>query len=76
MIHLLKYEPEFLIYGFWLGTVVCVCGALFFSAIGAVFALINTATKTERCIARVSTLYVWNALSRKNTDHKIIACAR
>lgn len=63
VIHLLRYEPEFLIYGFWMGTVVCVCAGLFFSGVGAVFAAINTATKTERCISKVSGLYVWNSLA-------------
>jgi magnesium-transporting ATPase (P-type) len=62
VIHLLKYEPEFLIYWFWLGTVIGVCGGLLFSALGAVFAAINTATSTSRCLTSSLGLYLWNVL--------------
>lgn len=63
VIHLLKYEPEFLSYGFWLGTTIFVCAGLLFSAISAVFSAINTATTTSRCLTRVSGLYLWNFLA-------------
>ncbi|XP_018575915.1 uncharacterized protein LOC108914566 [Anoplophora glabripennis] len=63
VIHLLKYEPEFLIYGFWLGTVVTICLGLLFSTFSAVFAAINTATTTSRCLTSVPGLYLWNFLA-------------
>ncbi|EFA10001.2 uncharacterized protein LOC100142086 [Tribolium castaneum] len=63
VIHLLKYEPEFLIYWFWIGTVVSVCAGLLFSALSAIFAAINTATSTSRCLASASALYLWNILA-------------
>ncbi|KAJ3643083.1 hypothetical protein Zmor_025819 [Zophobas morio] len=63
VVHLLKYEPEFLIYWFWLGTLVGVCGGLLFSALSAVFAAINTATSTSRRLSSTSGLYVWNSLA-------------
>ncbi|CAH1986589.1 unnamed protein product [Acanthoscelides obtectus] len=60
VIQLLRSEPEFLIYGFWLGTVVSVCAGLLFSTLSAIFAAVNTATTTSRCLAKVNGLYVWN----------------
>ncbi|XP_028134612.1 uncharacterized protein LOC114329634 [Diabrotica virgifera virgifera] len=63
VIELLKYEPEFLSYGFWLGTTVAVCAGLFFSGLSALFAAINTATTTYRCLTKVTGLYFWNFLA-------------
>ncbi|KAJ8920071.1 hypothetical protein NQ315_011725 [Exocentrus adspersus] len=63
VIHLLRYEPEFLIYGFWLGTVAMVCSGLLFSGLSAVFAAINTAISTSRCLTSVPGLYLWNFLA-------------
>ncbi|KAJ8964943.1 hypothetical protein NQ314_004498 [Rhamnusium bicolor] len=65
IIHLIKYEPEFLIYGFWLGTVIAVCVGLLFSCFSAVFAAVNTATTTSRYLTSVPGLYLWNFLARK-----------
>nr|CAH7733423.1 unnamed protein product [Callosobruchus chinensis] len=63
VVDLLKSEPEFLIYGFWLGTVASVCAGLLFSTLSAIFAAVNTATTTSRCLAKVNGLYVWNFLA-------------
>lgn len=62
VLHLLKYEPDFLIYGFWIGTVTCVCAALLFSDLAAVFAAVNAAT-TSSCFSGTAGLYLWNILS-------------
>nr|XP_023029077.1 uncharacterized protein LOC111517230 [Leptinotarsa decemlineata] len=58
--YLVRYEPEFLMYGVWIGTVLAVCAGLFFSGLSAVFAAVNTATTTSRCLTSVSGLYFWN----------------
>ncbi|XP_019878297.1 uncharacterized protein LOC109606173 [Aethina tumida] len=63
VVHLLRYEPEFLMYGFWLGTVACICVTLLFTIFAAVFAAINTATTTSRCLTGISGLYLWNFLA-------------
>ncbi|CAH1155879.1 unnamed protein product [Phaedon cochleariae] len=63
VIHLVKYEPEFLTYGLWLGTLVAVCAGLLFSGLSALFAATNTATTTSRTLTGVSGLYLWNFLA-------------
>lgn len=63
MIHLLKYEPEFLSYPLWICTTLCVCGSLAFAVLSAIFAAINTATTTSRCLFGSGGLYVWNIAS-------------
>lgn len=65
VLYLLKNEPEFLIYGFWLGTVACICAGILFSGLSAIFAAINTAITTRNCIAKASGLYIWNSIARK-----------
>ena len=47
VIHLIKYEPEFLMYGLWIGTIISVCASLLLSAICGVFAAVNAATTHE-----------------------------
>lgn len=63
VIHMLKYEPEFLMYGFWMGTIVSVCIGLCFSALSGIFAAINAATTPSSCLAGVRGLYLWNFLA-------------
>ncbi|XP_057654909.1 uncharacterized protein LOC130893118 [Diorhabda carinulata] len=63
VINLLKYEPEFLSYGFWIGTTTAVCSGLLFSGLSALFAAINTVTTTSRCLTKVTGLYFWNFLA-------------
>ncbi|KAK9890719.1 hypothetical protein WA026_012067 [Henosepilachna vigintioctopunctata] len=61
VMHLLKYEPEFMIYGLWLGTVV-ICGSLIFSALGALFVII-TITRKSKYSRGALKLYLWNILA-------------
>ncbi|XP_030754580.1 clarin-2 [Sitophilus oryzae] len=59
----MKYEPEFLNYWFWIGTIGALCLGLLFSLLSAVFAVINTATTTHRYLAGLSGLILWNFLT-------------
>lgn len=63
VIHLIKYEPEFLVYGFWMGTIVAVCAGLLLSAVCGVFAAVNAATTQSTCFTGTRGLYVWNTLA-------------
>ncbi|KAL3269585.1 hypothetical protein HHI36_008649 [Cryptolaemus montrouzieri] len=62
VLHLLKYEPEFMSYGMWLGTVVAVCGSLVFSALGSVFVIITITRKSKYARGAIK-LYLWNFLA-------------
>jgi len=62
VLHMLKYEPEFLVYGYWLGAVVCVCGALLSSTICTVLAAVNTAMRSS-CLSGMKGLWTWNILA-------------
>lgn len=62
---LLRDEPDFLLYGLWLGTIVSICAGLLFSGISGISAALNTATKTSRFLTKASGLYVWNILAGK-----------
>ncbi|XP_066994832.1 clarin-3 [Anabrus simplex] len=59
----LHADREFLIYGLWVATIGCLCGALLFSALSAVFAVINTASTPSGAITGVPGLYLWNTLA-------------
>ncbi|KRT80234.1 hypothetical protein AMK59_6568 [Oryctes borbonicus] len=63
VLHLLKYEPDFLNYWLWLGTLACICAGLLFSGLSGVFAAINAATSTSTCLANSKGLYLWNTLA-------------
>ncbi|CAH0554401.1 unnamed protein product [Brassicogethes aeneus] len=63
VVHLLRYEPEFLMYGLWIGTVTSISAALLFSVFSSIFAAVNTATNTYRFLTGVSGLYFWNFLA-------------
>ncbi|GJQ87343.1 hypothetical protein Trydic_g17390 [Trypoxylus dichotomus] len=63
VLHLLKYEPDFLNYWLWLGTLICICTGLLFSGLSGVFAAINAATSTSTCLANSKGLYLWNTLA-------------
>ncbi|XP_025834385.1 uncharacterized protein LOC112905695 [Agrilus planipennis] len=63
VIHQLKHEPEILNYSLWFGTVACVCGALLFCMLSAVFAVVNTARKTSVFLVSIRGLYLWNTLA-------------
>uniref|UniRef100_A0A224XVX5 Putative conserved plasma membrane protein n=1 Tax=Panstrongylus lignarius TaxID=156445 RepID=A0A224XVX5_9HEMI len=54
---------EMMIYPLWLGTVICMCAGILFSAAAAVFAVINTATTPIGILTGVPGLYIWNTLS-------------
>ena len=60
---MLLQERDFMIYGLWLGTVICLAGAILFSALGAIFAVVNTATNPVESAFGVSGLYVWNSVA-------------
>ncbi|XP_045472940.1 clarin-3 [Harmonia axyridis] len=62
VLHLLKFEPEFMNYSIWLGTVVTVCGSLVFSALGAVFTIITVSRRSKYTKGSVK-LYLWNFLA-------------
>lgn len=49
--------------GLWAGTIGCLAGGLLFSAVGAVFAIINTATSPVEAITGIPGLYIWNAVA-------------
>nr|XP_022918203.1 uncharacterized protein LOC111427336 [Onthophagus taurus] len=63
VVHLLKYEPEFLNYWLWLGTITCVCAGLLLSALSGVFAAINAGTNSSNCLLTSKRLYLWNFLA-------------
>lgn len=63
VIHLLKYEPEFMKYGFWLGTLTCLCVGLLFSILGAISAAVNSAITTSHCLTGLGGLFLSNTLS-------------
>ncbi|XP_050310248.1 uncharacterized protein LOC126746163 [Anthonomus grandis grandis] len=63
VIHIMKDEPEFLNYWFWLGTVTVLCVALLTAVISTILAVINTITTSHRCLVGVSGLIFWNFLT-------------
>ncbi|XP_060527502.1 clarin-2 [Cylas formicarius] len=63
VINMLKYEPQFLNYWLWLGTVSTLCASLLFATFSVVFAVVNTTTTTQRWMTKVSGLMLWNFLT-------------
>ncbi|KAF7282245.1 uncharacterized protein LOC143200086 isoform X1 [Rhynchophorus ferrugineus] len=63
IISTMKFEPEFLNYWFWIGTVAALCSGLLFSLLSAVFAVINTVKTMHRCLTGLSGLILWNFLT-------------
>ncbi|KAF2350744.1 hypothetical protein FHG87_018500 [Trinorchestia longiramus] len=49
--------------GLWVGTIACLSGGLLFALVGAIFAIVNTATTPVEAITGVTGLYVWNGLA-------------
>ncbi|KAK9501230.1 hypothetical protein O3M35_011982 [Rhynocoris fuscipes] len=64
---------EMMIYSLWLGTVVCMCAGIIFSAAAAVFAVINTATTPIGILTGIPGLYIWNILS-KLSSREYVGC--
>ncbi|KAK7080840.1 hypothetical protein SK128_020131 [Halocaridina rubra] len=56
-------EPEFMSYGLWAGTIACLVIAMVFAVVGALFAVINTATTPVEAITGVPGLYLWNGMA-------------
>lgn len=59
----LNEQPVFMDQGLWLATIVCLCFAMLWAIVGALFAVINTATTPVEWITGVGGLYVWNILA-------------
>lgn len=63
VIEQIRKEPELLHLGLWVSTLSCVCGTIVFAFIGALMAVVNTATSPiESMTGRVG-LFVWNTLA-------------
>ncbi|CAL4060949.1 unnamed protein product [Meganyctiphanes norvegica] len=60
---MVQEHPEFMDQGLWLATIVCLCFAMLWAIVGALFAVINTATTPVEWITGVGGLYVWNILA-------------
>ena len=52
-------------YGLWLSTIIMLGGAIAFTLVAAMFAILNTATTPVETIFGVLGLYVWNAIASK-----------
>lgn len=63
-LHLFDVVPDDLMdYGLWVGTIVCLSLGLLMAVVGALFAVINTATTPVEAITGVPGLYLWNGLA-------------
>nr|XP_053638100.1 uncharacterized protein LOC128692767 isoform X1 [Cherax quadricarinatus] len=58
-----KVNSVFMNYGLWVGTIVCLSLGMVFAVVGALFAVINTATTPVEAITGVPGLYLWNGLA-------------
>lgn len=56
-------DLEFMDYGLWVGTIACLSAGLLMAVVGALFAVVNTATTPVEAITGVPGLYLWNALA-------------
>jgi len=63
MLDLLYTERTFLIYELYIATIATVCGAIFFGAISAMMAIVNTASNPIEAICHVPGLFLWNAIA-------------
>lgn len=64
VINLLKYEPDFLIYGFWIGTVISVVAAVIFSALSSVSTVVKLISKMSKYKRSWKfKVYLWSFLS-------------
>ena len=63
MLDLLYTERTFLIYELYIATIATVCGGIFFGAISAMMAIVNTASNPIEAICHVPGLYLWNAIA-------------
>lgn len=61
----LNGEADFVHFGLWVTTVVCVCGAIVFALIGALMAIVNTTLTPVEMLAGRAGLFVWNSMSSK-----------
>ncbi|XP_076032804.1 uncharacterized protein LOC143020347 isoform X2 [Oratosquilla oratoria] len=53
----------FMDYGLWVATIASLAAGMLFAVVGALFAVINTATTPVEAITGVPGLYVWNTLA-------------
>ena len=65
----MRQEPELLHLGLWVSTVACISGALLFSFIGALMAVVNTAATPIETLAGRLGLFLWNAFSSETRHH-------
>lgn len=56
-------ELEYMDYGLWVGTIACLSVGLLMAVVGALFAVVNTATTPVEAITGVPGLYLWNGLA-------------
>lgn len=54
---------EYMDYGLWVGTIACLSAGLLMAVVGALFAIVNTATTPVEAITGIPGLYVWNGLA-------------
>lgn len=62
-LHSFDVNSVFMNYGLWVGTIVCLSLGMVFAVVGALFAVINTATTPVEAITGVPGLYLWNGLA-------------
>lgn len=55
-------NPELMIFGLWLFTIMCVALAVLFALISAIFAVINTVVTPVEVVTGVAGLYLWNGV--------------
>ncbi|XP_063868227.1 uncharacterized protein LOC135104624 isoform X1 [Scylla paramamosain] len=54
---------EYMDYGLWVGTIACLSAGLLMAVVGALFAIVNTATTPVEAITGIPGLYLWNGLA-------------
>ncbi|RZF34573.1 hypothetical protein LSTR_LSTR006958 [Laodelphax striatellus] len=63
VLDLMQQDMDFMVYSYWMTTVVTTSSSLIFAAASAVFAVINTATTPIGSFTGVPGLYLWNLLT-------------
>ncbi|XP_045131615.1 uncharacterized protein LOC123516416 isoform X2 [Portunus trituberculatus] len=58
---------EYMDYGLWVGTIACLSAGLLMAVVGALFAIVNTATTPVEAITGIPGLYLWNSLAEDCT---------